>query len=1593
MPFYKRTVEPQNLCRFNTGPLEPGPDRCSVFHSQLWTSLNDVSCTSVKNILQQLSDLSRHAGSIFLELQSEAAAVIQRSAALQRRLDTLHNTVIKLHHKKIRIPVSSLDEESKWSVHYTAPWHQQENVFLPGSRPPCVEELHGQAKVNLKTVLRECDKLRKDGFRSSRYYSQGPTFSSPLLSDRDGQLDQDETEKKKKSSETSAEEEKLVYSFRPQTPQLDNISDINNHNSWSNCLPLPTPEEKMKQQAQSVTTDIVPINITGENFDRQASFRRTIINTDTIIRRSKRVKRRKTITGVTDNIKRELANNEKTGIRTQSIYTTGQYSTLGGVGSISPSLMHLVTRDTGCQIDDVKIVPPSMRRIRSQRGHGIATQMANITLSSSGSISNMSDCNGDIYTCQLNGSDQGFHSLPRHGAQICVQKLETICSSSPYLAVSGSTSSLPYQVTMQHASPDSQHKSDFRINTSISSTSDEFHGFQNECHTATSNYMVSKHNSSTSSLNSGIVLQNARNLSSVHSSQSFDTEDTPLHSLSSCPSDHPFSSSGTSCSASSSCCQSPASLHIATETESLCSTLDGKNCSPHGVCEDSDMLESRIHSCSILTTDHWIYKPAPMDQRTSSCPSTIINVCNSLELSHNKTDASSMRLTPDCKSYSHGCINKAGNTRHNLYECRAHHSHDDHTSLHRNHSLGRSVSLRKAKKPPLPPKRTDSLQRKPQQKPNSNKILLNEQLISSLNESLKNQSVAYSGQIPLSGLEDRWGPGHRSQGSVGVASSGMSAPCTMCPTTPTHSDSSSQHSEYTESWDFHMDFPNSSSEHMPSTQIMKPACIKTGLNFKMSALPDKVQLMTSPSSGYSSQSISPTAGTPVTSLLRVKSPEGRPKPKVPERKSSLRSSVFSYSKPLSSDTSDSVKSLPAPPPLPKTLPGLVTIQSSFTSPMPSLVKSNLSSTTPLPPTLAISPTSKEKQSSPTVSSTITEECNPSISFSSDPSPFTSEVSNPLMLTKNNKNPLPLPSPPPLPPSSSVHTQPLTPSSPGTGISANSAMNLDTKENVKKLNSSQSFDPKSHERPVITSQALQRVQLRPIKLMKLENIFTDIITTVCDPENREPDKEANTSTDKPVETEIVNSDSVSPLQNGINTTDFPLKELKPTLLVSNPASVLLEAHSNTPPSGNILGLSLDSGHLFTSANSDFLQSIDTSCTSNDTLKDQRFATSPKKSNLSLIMPTILHQPDLNGLEDLEVTASAMTVAPESINSKSLTENQDELPLQLEFEVESDSHSSTPVSPRRHSISSEVSSDSLTDSQLSGLTLNDQDIGLCDIDLGLIDKDLVLSDDKGITDDSLSNSSGSVIFKEEENYEENDAAFDSGTDSSSPTFSSTGENIEEMMTPGRPLTTDDLFAVIHRSKRKVLGRCDSEEERFRGFITSPPITPTSPSPSMTWMTRQSSSIQRRMRRSTTSNDSFKALLLKKGSRSDPGFRMSAKEMLKCTDPRLQRSNVDGPSPFLDQCTSPDRSSRAYEEWARTEGALPRLSPSLTHSKYGRASTPPCAASSRYNSRSRIPSGPMTVICEREGELTESIDCCNIPFPASLSSSGTVCSQGST
>uniref|UniRef100_A0A671MZ43 NHS-like protein 1 n=1 Tax=Sinocyclocheilus anshuiensis TaxID=1608454 RepID=A0A671MZ43_9TELE len=1472
MPFHKRIVEPRSLGRINRERLEVNGD--------VFASLDAVNCQTLINILRQLSDLSRHASNMFAEIQTESALLINKASALQHRLDSLQDSVRHLKHKRTTIPVSSLDEESKWSVHYTAPWHQQENVFLPGSRPACVDDLHHQAKVNLKTVLRECDKLRKDGFRSSQYYSQSPAFSATSLCEN-VHLDE-KTEKKKKASESPNEEEKLVYSMPPQTPLLEHDMDI--QRSWTSCLPLPTPEEKMKLQAQSVATDIIPINITGENFDRQASFRRSAANTDTIIRRPKRVQRRKTITGVPDNIQTELANKEQDD-RIHSMCMADQYSTLSRAGSVNSTLRRLDTRDSSCQTEEVKIVPPSVRRIRAQRGHGIAAQMASI--SSSSSISTMSECNGISYT-QLNDSDQSFHSLPRQGSHISHQHCEPKYTSSPYRINSGSTSSLSYQFDMQHGSSSSLHmRSDSRSSTLNSPKLAE-----------NPNYQGSDQNNSPSLFSLSGALQN----SILYGHKR--TEDNQMqspHSLAQL-----LSTADASLSAVSSCYESTTSLctGIHTETESQCSTLDGRNCgSRNCVRRDSNFSESSNQSCSTLTTDQWTYEVSPKDNVTSSCSSPVSHIYNSEEHSPSKTDSSSlfsvdnegyytsMRMDSGLKSHCHDSISKAGDARHSLYECKDHHSQGDRASLHSNRSLTRSISLRKAKKPPLPPARTDSLRRKPQRKTHHNGSVLSEQLISSLQQSLELNLKTCSEQAPCSGFEDPWVLRPRSQSTISAASSGMSAAAAVCPVTPTHSDSSSQRSDYAESWDFYMDYQGPRSDQGLSSQFTRSAsteenqvimgnapynirfpsshCNSSGIQSKLASSPDKVHRLTSPSSGYSSQSNTPTAGTPVTSLIRAKSPAGRLKPKVPERKSSLRSSVSSSSTSLSSNTSDSIRNIPLPPPLPD-----MTI-TSCESPSPC----DTIDFPPPPPEVSESLSSNEGTNGPPPPSLLPPK--PSLCILSPPPP-----------------------PPPPPP-------PLLEMSLQTAAILNTESCLTFKKAVeieKALNINHTGEQEKTQRPIITAQALQMVQLRPVKLKQIEDIFTAVRTSL------------ESETTEQTWTAIC----VSQSENGMATSEH--QYLVNRFLQASTGSLPPGTDEHVSNTGQNVLVQLSETSPVLSSH-ELLQCTNSSASSQSSQLKQKPPISPKKPSLSLIIPPIMHLPVSHGLKLQQV------------------------------EEESDSDSSTPVVKSRLSLSSELSS-------------------------------------------SISVGSVPIVSSHFERYSKLSvcvwvvgAVFDSSTESAS-SINANGEAVGPMVTPVRLRTTEDLFAAIHRSKRKVLGRGDSEEECCRNFLPSPPVTPTGSCPSLTSLPRQTGSIQRNLRRSSTSNDSFKALLLKKGSRSESGFRMSATEILKCTDPRFQRANSEhAQSDGL--CTSPTSSRRAHEEWARTEGALPRLTAGLTTLKYGRSRTPPSAASSRYNSRSRIPSGPMTAICEKEGEMAESTDCCvstESHFALPISSSSTVCAQGS-
>ncbi|KAM4565140.1 NHS-like protein 2 isoform 2-T2 [Fundulus diaphanus] len=96
-----------------------------------------------------------------------------------------------------------------------------------------------------------------------------------------------------------------------------------------------------------------------------------------------------------------------------------------------------------------------------------------------------------------------------------------------------------------------------------------------------------------------------------------------------------------------------------------------------------------------------------------------------------------------------------------------------------------------------------------------------------------------------------------------------------------------------------------------------------------------------------------------------------------------------------------------------------------------------------------------------------------------------------------------------------------------------------------------------------------------------------------------------------------------------------------------------------------------------------------------------------------------------------------------------------------------------------------------------------------------------------------------------------------------------------------TTEDLFTIIHRSKRKVLGRKEpSDSFGSRQSLVSPVKHSASGSDHRN-LTLGSS------QRSSSRNENFMALLQKKGSKSSGGgTRVSAMELLKSTNPLARR-----------------------------------------------------------------------------------------------------------
>ncbi|XP_047436120.1 Nance-Horan syndrome protein isoform X4 [Mugil cephalus] len=486
MPFAKRIVEPQLLCRHQI-PNDEG---------LLFEDLCAISNVVLSRTLRQLSDLARHACSLFQELENDIINTNQRVWVLQNKIGQIQQTASALDPKKEAVPVSNLDIESKLSAHYQAPWHQQHNVFHPCTRSPCLEELHRNAQLSLRALHRDEELRQRSTSRERNRVTISisvappmPTFPSPHSirrqqrsrlaraqerAERERELDyQPRKERPVRETEIQTIQRKerqgreadiqtiqrkfeCFYSLHPiescifipwsrkstSTGEGEGGEVLGGHRTKASASSAPSTQDKQtnwsKENAppsdqktpgdsHAVSSCIIPINVTGFSvviagvgFDREASARCSLVHSQSVLQRRRKLRRRKTITGIPKRVQQDMDSDESPVARERTVIIHAnphQLSLCQEDTSISGRLHH--TRDSGCQTDDFLIActaAPSRRRIRAQRGHqGIPASLSHST----GNISSLGDQSDSTYTtAAAHGGRLRSRSLPREGGRL-----------------------------------------------------------------------------------------------------------------------------------------------------------------------------------------------------------------------------------------------------------------------------------------------------------------------------------------------------------------------------------------------------------------------------------------------------------------------------------------------------------------------------------------------------------------------------------------------------------------------------------------------------------------------------------------------------------------------------------------------------------------------------------------------------------------------------------------------------------------------------------------------------------------------------------------------------------------------------------------------------------------------------------------------------------------------------------------------------------------------------------------------------------------------------------------------------------------------
>ncbi|XP_055499682.1 NHS-like protein 2 isoform X2 [Leucoraja erinacea] len=915
MPFCKRIVRPVQVCRFQGEGRTPS----------VLDNLVDVSSFTLGNVLRQLSALAREAVSVLEEIELEIGSVCHRALLLEVRIIGLHRYVSALSLRPATHCGSNLDQESKRTAHFKSSWQQNINVFDSSSRPPCVEELHQEAQLNLQSLLQE-----EFGEPVIQKKATANTFGHKPALNREAVPDSCPKKGEKRmefvlmpSTRSSSEDETTTFGVKPHEQFLSSPSTPDKPPKWTRGIPQSTPEKKRWHQARTVQADLVPINVTGEAVERQAIVRHSLFNTETAVNPKSTLRRRRTITGLCEPVQPQPGS-LKEGLRSPHALTKTEANQRLFTFDEDMNVM------SGNQVGNLGMVqsfPPTLRKVQSDLG-----QINN---------SNLSQSSGNI-TFTMNNPQMMPTSISEHSFSSLNTSWDQMRGSSFSSSLNNSSAvTAPSSVSVE-ALHDGTHAP---VTFSQTYSSGQSHGQRTPCSSAqgSSATMSDRENDTESPHSSSRAWNGSNSVCSPHLS------DMPPTLSLQCLKHSSQQDSGVLLNDGSHKERSvPLSTFLPREgqRQNTRSPMVSSFTSTPGEAADksqnhkdtrtnheriiiypinnaSEDANSNLEFPGYANAEACTFRERSLSTPTDSgscCSSDAIRSYDSKHYDHTRRHSANyiMRYPSASSEESQSNENVSVMT--------------DQEGSQKSRPRTRSISLKKPKKKPVPPVRNVSLK--------TCEISLDPEETSANSSPQENRPTKLFIPPEKQVIQSESVGSNESSGFVSDAHSSS--------TTPTLRDG--EPIRYTEHWflndwksnDPYRSLSNSStttgitviecvksrgsSESLASPSISRattPSQLSVEAESKMSS-PGKLPGLMSPSSGYSSQSETPTTYFPMSVYQgHVPQPGGKAKPKVPERKSSLQPTSPNEKSPKSKR----IFELPISPPPHLDLSGLLSFKS------------------------------------------------------------------------------------------------------------------------------------------------------------------------------------------------------------------------------------------------------------------------------------------------------------------------------------------------------------------------------------------------------------------------------------------------------------------------------------------------------------------------------------------------------------------------------------------------------------------------------------------------------------------------------------------